>query len=294
MAKTVKPAPTHAIGLALGGGGARGLAHLIVLETLDDMGVRPSVVAGTSIGAIIGALYCSGLSGREIGERIATPNHAAGGGWRRLMRNRESIGWLDFIDPEFGPRGLIKGERFVAFLYDILGISRFEELAIPLKVVATDFQAREQVVLESGPLLPALKASMAIPGLFTPVRHRGRVLLDGSAVNPVPYDLLRPACDITIAVDVAGSRSRHRRHGRGRGRPRSEIPNVLEAIFTSFQIMQRTIMLEKLAQRRPDIYLRPDIVDVNVLEFHKAAEVYAQAEGLRAELSDALARLIAD
>lgn len=286
----MKPAPTHAIGLALGGGGARGLAHLIVLETLDDMGVRPSIVAGTSIGAIIGALYCSGLSGREIRARIATPNHAAGGGWRRLMRNRESIGWLDFIDPEFGPRGLIKGERFVAFLYDILRISRFEELEIPLKVVATDFRAREQVVLDSGPLLPALKASMAIPGLFTPVRHRGRVLLDGTAVNPVPYDLLRPACDITIAVDVAGSRSRDR----SRGRRRSEIPNVLEAIFTSFQIMQRTILSEKLARRRPDIYLRPDIVDVNVLEFHKAAKVYAQAEGLRTELKDALSRLIAD
>jgi len=283
----VKPSPTHAIGLALGGGGARGLAHLIVLETLDDMGVRPGAVAGTSVGAIIGALYCSGLSGREIRERIATPNHASGGGWRRLMRNRESIGWFDFIDPEFGPRGLIKGERFVAFLYDILRISRFEELEIPLKVVATDFHAREQVVLDSGPLLPALKASMAIPGLFTPVRHRDRVLLDGSAVNPVPYDLLRPACDITIAVDVAGSRSRGRRR-------QSEIPNVLEAVFTSFQIMQRAILSEKLAQGRPDIYLRPDIVDVNVLEFHKAAKVYAQAEGIRTELRDALTRLIAD
>ncbi len=196
------------IGLALGGGGAKGLAHIPILEVLDELGVRPSAIAGTSIGAVIGALYASGVKGREIREGIHEMVFSEGKGEHRaldLPRGLRQI--LDLIDLDLGSGGLLRGEKFLERIYEDVRARSFEELQTPLKVVATEFWTREEVVFESGELLPAVRASMSLPVLFSPVVRGHRVLMDGGAVNPVPYDLLLDECDFTIAVDVAGSRT---------------------------------------------------------------------------------------
>jgi NTE family protein len=158
----------------------------------------------------------------------------------------------------------------------------FEELQIPLKVVATEFWTREQRVVETGELIPAVRASMALPVLFSPVVHGTAVLMDGGTVNPVPYDLLFDDCDFIIAVDVAGQRTPD---------PKDQIPSLTEAIFNTFQIMSKAIVDQKLRVRPPDVYLRPEIVDVQVLDFDHAEEIYAGAAGACEELRKRLAAL---
>jgi NTE family protein len=188
----------------------------------------------------------------------------------------------ELIDPQMGPGGLIKGERFLGLLSERLGVTTFEELAIPLKVVAADFWEREEVVFSTGELLPAVRASMALPWLFTPVIIGPRVLIDGGAVNPVPYDLLQDQCDLTVAVDVMGRREK------GAGAP----PNLLEAMFNTYQIMERSILRQKLRHRPPDVYLEVEVRDVRALEFHTAEEVFCQAGPVKEQLRRALGRLL--
>ncbi len=267
------------VGIALGGGGAKGLAHIPMLEVLDELGVVPDCVAGTSIGAIVGGLYCAGHAGRairELVERELFGKRTEGGG----SVSKLSL-LMDLVDPRFGRGGLVKGERFVDVLCERIGADRFEDLSIPLVVVAADFWRREEVVLDRGPLRPAIKASMSLPALFEPVVLEDRVLMDGGLVNPVPYDRLGD-CELRIAVDVAGTRS----HARG------AMPTLSEAIFNSFQIMNKSIVREKMMVDPPEIYVCPELEDVRVLDFDKAEAILAQAEpardALRAEL---LARL---
>jgi len=253
------------IGLALSGGGARGLAHIPMLEVFDQLGIRPHRIAGTSIGAVMGALYASGLSGAEIREGVHSMLMEKGESFRKALSRKATFKWIQFLDLELGHGGLLKGDKFIDFLYEAMRVDRFENLNIPLQVV-TDFHSAEQVVIDSGELLDAVKASMALPGLFTPVRWDGRVLIDGGTVNPVPFDLLRD-CDIVVAINVMGS-LRQNRH---------KIPSLFRVVLGSFDIMQKSIIAEKLKQAPPDIYLAPDIVNVDILEFYKADAIYAQA-----------------
>lgn len=272
------------IGLALGGGGARGLAHVVMLELFDELGVRPAKVAGTSIGAIMAALYCSGISATEIKRGVDDLIITRKDSLRKVLQKRGALKWIDFFDPGIGRGGLINGESFLAFLYQAIRRSTFEELDIPLMVVATDFWNRKQVVFDSGPLLPALQASMAIPGVFTPVRIGDGLFIDGGAVNPVPYDLLLGKCDLTVAIDVMGMRGARRRR---------KMPSMFDVLFNSFQIMQRTIVDEKLQRQAPDIYVETRISNVQALEFYKVHEIYEQAEAAKAELRRQLAPRLA-
>lgn len=267
------------VGIALGAGGANGLAHILMLEALDEMQITPVAIAGSSIGAIIGALYASGMTGRQIRELveqfIISPDE-------RLVEelvDRKALRWVDFIEVVLGRGGLLSSEGLMSFLYETIKHDRFEELPIPLKVTAADLWSREQVVFQSGPLLPAIKASMALPGVFEPVLLDERVLVDGGTVNPVPYDLLLPECDLTIGIDVSGERTP----------PDSLTPTYFETIFNSVKVMQQAIMTEKLAREKPAIYIAPDIVDVRALEFHRAEEIFAQATPAKEELKHRLA-----
>ena len=269
------------VGLALGGGGARGLAHICMLEVLDELGVRPHCIAGTSIGAVLGAVYASGVSGKEIREHVERLLAWRGKSWRQVFKERSLLQWMRLLDVERGRGGLLKGDRFFHSLYEVLGVSTFEELQIPLKVVCTDFWNSEQVVFESGDLLPAVKASMGLPGVFTPVTLQGRVLVDGGGVNPVPHDLLKD-CDVVVAVDVMGRMVRDPR----------KAPNLFRVMLGMFEIMQRSIVAGKNEQFPPALYIRPDIAGVDILEFHKADVVYAQAEPERLRLRESLARLL--
>ena len=252
------------IGIALGAGGARGLAHILMLETLDELGLKPAYVSGTSVGAIAGVLYCSGMTGKELRELFSELIISE----RNRVTNIFNFKWLDFIAPRFEGAGLLKTENFIRFLFKLIAARTFEELNIPLLVVTSNFWTREEVVFKSGGLVSAIQASISLPGIFAPVLIDNNVLIDGGAVNPVPFDILPNDCDLTIAIDVIG----HRTAGPG------IMPSLTEAVFNTFQIMEKSITRQKLRVVCPDIYIEPYISDVRVLEFHKAEHVFKQTQ----------------
>ncbi|MDZ7666280.1 MAG: patatin-like phospholipase family protein [Desulfotignum sp.] len=255
------------IGIALGAGGANGLAHILMLEALDDMGIQVACIAGSSIGAIVGALYAAGMSGNQIRglvERFVLSDQEEP--LSRLFNGR-ALEWIDFVEIELGNGGLVSADGFLAFMSETLKKKAFEELDIPIHVVAGDLWSREQVVLTSGDLMSAIKASMALPGVFEPVRRDGRVLIDGGTCNPVPYDLLTDHCDIVIGIDVTGERTQ----------PSSGIPGYFETVFNSVKVMQAAIMNEKRRHREPDVYISVPVVDIRALEFYRAQEVFEQS-----------------
>lgn len=273
------------IGLALGGGGAKGFAHIPILEVFDELGVRPCSITGTSIGAILGALYASGHTAKDIADMLlylTPPNSAAA---KNRTRGKEILRMLDMIDPHFSlkPKGLLKGEKFLSFLYDQMKVDSFEELVIPFKVVATDFWRNEQVVFDAGDLLPAIRSSMAIPYVFTPVILEDRVLVDGGLVNNVPHDLLSEKCDIKIAVDIMGEHSTSK----------TKIPSPLDAMFHTYEVMQDSIATAKLEAHPVDIYMRPPLMDIDVLDFYKAETIYAQGLRIKDEFKRKLEHLLA-
>lgn len=271
------------IGLALGSGGAGGLAHILMLEVFDDLGIRPHHIAGTSIGAIIGALYASGIPGSQIREIAADLVVRDGDTWRDIFRKKEHVfSWARLFRPRFRRGGLVSSEAFLASLYSRIEQQCFEELEIPLSVVATDLWVREPVVYDKGPFRPAIQASAAVPGLFTPVEIDDRVLIDGGAVNPLPWDILPTDCDVTVAVDVTGRRAR------------ADDLSPLEAVFNTFIIMQGSIAAAKRTYAEPDIYIETGISDIRALEFHRLDEILVQAEPARDDLKRRLSRLLGD
>jgi NTE family protein len=269
------------IGLALGGGGARGLAHVPMLEVLDELELRPDYIAGTSIGAVMGVLYASGMTGRQIHALIDRLTVSDDESWLGSLFDEDIGRWWDWIDLRLGRGGLVDSDRFMAFLAEQIGVARFDQLQIPLEVVATEFWDRRQVVFERGELAPAIQASIAIPGLFNPVRHDGRVLVDGGLVNPVPFDLLLEKCDTVIAIDVLGERTP----------TPDKTPGYFENLFNTIQISQTAILREKMRRQPPDIYIRPELEDIRVLEFNRVDEIYAQAAPARDRLRKALRAL---
>lgn len=269
------------VGLALGGGGAKGLAHLLALQVFDDLGIRPHRIAGASIGAVVGALYASGLTGREIEEQVRDIIISDGDSFREALEKRKPFKAIKLFDLNFGSRAILKGEKFMQFLYDMVGVSTFADLKLPLRIVATDFWTAEEVVLEEGELIPAVNASMALPGMFLPIEKDGRILIDGGAVNPLPYDLLDD-CDITVAVDVMGFMND----------PDGDPPSLFRAITGTFDIMQKSIIAEKLESDPPDIYIKPEISNVNVLEFFKMDKIYEQSRGAQEKLRAELEKLL--
>lgn len=238
------------IGLALGGGGAKGLCHIAFLKALDEMGLRPSVIAGTSIGAIIGGFYAAGVSGAQMEEIL------------RKVRVLDINKMVDFSGPLTS--AFLKGKGVERFFHKHIPAQRFKDLHIPLKVVATDFWRRREVVFTSGELIPAIRASMSIPGLFKPVKDGNTVLVDGGAVNPLPYDTIRTECDVLIAIDVSGAKT---------SPGHNQMPSFVESIMSSFQIMQRSIVEHKMQISKPDIYIKPELKNIRVLEFYRYAEI---------------------
>ncbi len=269
------------IGLALGGGGVRGMAHIAVLEALDEVGLRPNIIAGTSMGAIVGALYASGMDGRAIRELVQRHIILKDDKWRDLFEKKgDLLKWVQAFSIEFSRGGFISSQRFLNFLLNEIQKTTFEDLKIPLLVIATDYWTAAEVIFEKGDLLPAIQASMAVPGVFAPVSIDERVLVDGGVANLVPYDHLLERADLTIAIDV----------GRIRTIGEERIPNALESVLGTFDIMQTAALTEKMRHRKPDIYVRMEIHDVRMLDFGKVEEVFQQAkpsvEALRKELAN--------
>ena len=203
--------------LALGGGAARGIAHIPVLEAFDELGIKPSVIAGTSIGSIVGACYASGLSGKELREFAIELFEKRSELLRRLFA-APSGSWASIF--QLSTSALIKPDRLLELILPANVPENFEDLKIPLKVVVTDFFDKSEVVFESGELLPAIGASSALPGLLSPVKHSDRLLIDGGFVNPTPSDIIKGLADYTIAIDLTGHQVR----------PGPSLPNAIEML----------------------------------------------------------------
>jgi NTE family protein len=272
--------PTVAI--ALGSGGARGLAHVVVLEALDELGIRPVAIAGASIGAIVGATYASGLEARQIHAHVEAALRSRAKVLTKLMRARVGR-FSDLVLRRSGNPVMLDAETCLDLFWPDRMPAYFSQLSIPLLVVATDFHASRQVVFSTGALAPAVASSMAVPGLFRPVEFSECVLIDGGAVNPLPYDLLFDHADIVVEVDVTiGGRMRERR-----------MPTVLGSMFGGAQIMQGAITAQKIKLRPPDILLRPEVERFNVLEFMRAAQILRAAESAKDDLKRALSARMA-
>ncbi len=268
------------IALALGGGGAKGLAHIEMLEAFDELGVKPHRLSGVSIGGVFAAAYASGTKAAEIRAYVERLVISRGDRLVDIFTRKELWKWLDVVD--FRRRGVVKADNFAMLVDDGIVAPAFEDLEIPLKLVAADYWNRETVVLERGDLAAAIKASMAIPGLFAPVEIGGKLLIDGGAVDPVPYDAWADECDVMVAVDVSGARTA--------GRLRT--PGFFDLVFNSFQIMQRAIVEEKMKRIPPDILVRPDIRDVRVFEFFKSRDIAAQSAPAKEQLKRDLERVL--
>jgi len=233
------------LGLALSGGGARGLAHIGVLKVLEREGIPIDLLAGTSMGGLVAAAYAAGMSAADLEQealRMAS--------LRRL---------LPLADPTLPRQGLFQGQRVVNYLSLHLGERTFDHLRIPLALVAVDLNSQRQVILRQGRVVDAVRATIAIPGLLTPVKRDGQLLVDGGVLNNLPTDVVRSmGADVVVAVDVPSngiSISRLRQH--------RYIPNglidTLDVLWRSLMIMIAEIERYQLAQAPPDALIRPDI-----------------------------------
>lgn len=273
---------THDIALALGGGGARGLAHILVLETFDELGVKPKAISGTSIGAIFGAAYASGLSAKQIRahteEALSQKVYLA----RHLFAARADVAskWLNFVPIR---PAILNAEALLDLLLPTRVARDFAHLQIPLAIVATDFYGQEQRVFTKGPLRRAVAASMALPAIFTPVVIDGEPMVDGGLVNPLPFDLLEGAADLIVAIDVSGAPTRDANRSQ---------PSAIEVLLSSSQIFQRSIIREKLRARAPDIYIECPVDNFTVLDFHRYEEVIKAAAPVKEQLKRQLDRLL--
>ncbi|MDX9868380.1 MAG: patatin-like phospholipase family protein [Kiritimatiellia bacterium] len=299
------PRTSPRIGIALGSGGARGWAHLGVLRRLDAFGVRPSCVAGTSIGAIVAALYaCGALDTMEaLGARLD---------WKRLAQL--------FFEVTLPRSGLISGKHFMRLLKDIIPARNIADLPFPYAAVATDLHTEKEVVLSSGNLFDAIRASIGIPGIFTPTRLEGQTLVDGGLVNPLPVSVCRAmGAEIVIAVDV-NLRTPPLRPRRAPRKPAGAPSPRIDALIASvsrlmpdtlhtpmrelarrwtdprknaadplsiFDVLTRTMRLvenqitrRELALNPPDLLIQPEVGDLLTLEFHRSPE--GIAAGIRA------------
>jgi NTE family protein len=267
--------------LALGSGGARGLAHIAVVEALDEMGVRPAAIAGTSIGSLIGAAYAAGMSGKDIRHHVIELAHRRGEMRRRLMKARAGS-FADFFSGGFSQATQMDAEKTCAQFLPETMPADFSQLEIPLTVVATDLHRRQEAPLASGPLQPALAASIAIPGIFRPVVIDGRILIDGGTTNPLPYDRLAGLADIVVAVDVFGVPTAER----------DDMPSIWECLYTTVLVMGSAIVAAKLSHAAPDLVIRPNVTIFRGMDFYQASAIIRAAEAAKAELKDKLGALL--
>ncbi len=269
------------IGLALGGGGARGLGHVVMLEAFDELGLRPSLISGTSIGAVIGAAYASGMTARQIRAHM-----------EELLSVRLEL-VRDLFSARAKPRARVAGifaqryavlspEALLEVIYPPRVARSFEDLEIPFKIVATDFYGLEPIVFSQGPLRRAVAASMALPMLFEPVLVGDRACIDGGLVNPLPFDLLK-GCDVTVAIDVSGTPV---------SQPDRAHPTATEALFAASFIFERTIIREKLKSERPDIYMQAGTNHFQLLDIWKVRDILSAAEDAKANLKAKLTRIL--
>ncbi|TYC65736.1 patatin-like phospholipase family protein [Stappia sp. BW2] len=266
--------------LALGGGAAKAFAHIPILEAMDDLGVKPVEIAGTSMGSILGAFYASGMSGREI-RQFAIDLFTQKTQLIQKLFLTDGRTWsslFNVVRP-----AIIDPVVLFETLFPSALAERFSDLEIPMKIIATDFYTQSQVILDDGPLLPAIAASSALPMLLTPVKNDGQVLIDGGFVNPTPFDVFPDDGVATVAVDVTGSDFTERKSG---------LPTGLETWIGSFSITLHSLVAAKLACMKPDLLIEPPIGRFKTMEFFKIADIVKAAEPAGEAFKRGLANLL--
>ena len=237
-----------AIGLALGGGFARGIAHVGVLKVLEEEGIPIRMIAGTSVGALIGAAYCSGVTIKEL-EEVAF-----------------KVRFTTFARWTLSRYGFASNDRMVSFLTRTLKVQTFEELRIPLGVTATDFNTGEGTVFTSGSIIDPVRASCAYPGMFLPVEIRGRWLVDGMLSHPVPTRPLRVmGAERVLAV-----------HLRGQWSKTTAPRHLLDVVGQSFAIAQD--MMSPVWKSAADLVIEPDVAGFDYDDFKRAGELIRVGE----------------
>ena len=273
---------SRSFALALGGGGARALAHVAVLEALDELNEKPVAIAGSSMGALLGAAYAAGMSGKDIRRFILALVHDRAEVFRRLIAARAGT-FASLLNVGFDV-ALLDAEKFCGQFLPSDIPDRFDGLAIPLVIMASDLHRREPVAFTSGALKPALAASVAVPTVMRPVVIDDRVLIDGGATNPVPFDQLRGRADVVVAVDLSGGPTDSRR----------DIPGAWDCLLATLSLMGGAITAEKVRHGPPDLMLRPKVGAFRALEFLQASAILRAAQPIKAELKERLAALIKD
>jgi len=244
--------------------------------------VRPAAIAGTSIGAAIGAACAAGMTGKAMRRHVINLAHRRADTVAKVLAARAGS-FAKMFSADFGNPMLVDAEKLcAAFLPpDVPG--DFSALPIPLVVLAADLYARQPVAFSAGPLRLAIAASMAVPGLLRPIEHDGRVLVDGAAVNPLPFDHLRGRADIILAVDSSV----------GPTNPRG-VPDPWECLFTTLQVMGHTIVAEKLKHGAPDLLIRPNVGAFRMLDFFQASAILRAADPVKTQVKTRLQALLAD
>lgn len=236
------------LGLALGGGAARGLAHIGVLKVLEEEQIVVHFVAGTSAGSLIGSLYCAGLS------------------WMQIKEVAEGIDWRDLVSPTWPSLGIVNPDKLEKTLNGLLRRRRFEDLPIPFRAVAVDITTGEEVVLSSGSVATAVRASCSIPGIFEPTELGGRLLVDGGLVNDVPTDVVKTmGADVVIGVDLNADRVTNRRP-----------ENVIEVFFRSLNILIHNSA--QRARRVADIMVVPRLEGFAYHDLGRLDELIVEGE----------------
>lgn len=244
--------PRPKVGLALGAGGARGLAHIGVLKALEAHQVPIDYVAGSSMGSFIGALYANGIAPQMM-EKLAL----------HLKRKH----WLDFTVPHLG---FVAGEKVRQLIHLLTHGKTFAELAIPLAVVATDIETGERVVFREGWVAQAVRASIAIPGIFVPERVGDRLLVDGGVIDRVPTTVAREmGADIVIAVDVA------------QFDVKMKVNNIYDVIAQTIDVMEREILRYRILSA--DVVIRPNVGHYSSIAYHAVKEIIAEGERMALE-----------
>jgi NTE family protein len=286
------------VGLVLSGGGARGMAHVGVLRLLHELRVPVTCIAGTSMGSIIGGLYAAGMTPEEMDrtlDQINWPEVFRDGPPRadRPLRFKEQQRILQSTTSEVGfrrgevilPKGLLQGQNLSMLLEEMAlpaaGIDDFDQLTVPYRAVATDLATGRAVVLGSGCLAEAMRASMSIPTILAPIKLDGRILVDGGVVNNLPIDVVRELCcpEVIIAVDVGSPLT-----------PANELTSVLSITNQLTSILTvRNVEEQIKTLGLSDILIVPDLQDISNIAFHRSPEAialgYAAAETQRAKLA---------
>lgn len=269
------------VALVLGGGGVKGLAHITLLKKLDEMGIRPSVIVGTSIGALIGALYAHGLSGEAIEARVR--EHIINEGESKrdvLKKSKKLLRWMQVFSYERGRGGLLSVDGLLRYLFSEIIDCDFSALEIPLITVATDLYAAKEVAFSTGELLPAVLASMAVPGVFAPVKIEGKTYVDGGVLNNLPCSYVGDGIDCIIASDVISLTTE------------TSLSNT-GVISAAINLMIRSASQKQLLEHPADFLFRPNTEGIDAFDFHKIKRILeCGEEAMRLQNAELMAQIL--